>query len=100
VITDEQLSQKLKEVKLLWKDSAIQQAYKRSFEFQLPASCPYWIDNIDRIGSSYYVPTVQDILRCRVVTTGISETVFTVESVPFRLVDVGGQRSERKKWVR
>lgn len=46
-----------------------------------------------------FILLTKQVLRCRVVTTGISETLFTVEGVPFRLVDVGGQRSERKKWV-
>ena len=32
-------------------------------------------------------------------TSGITETVITFGTVSFRLVDVGGQRSERKKWI-
>jgi len=32
-------------------------------------------------------------------TTGIVETVFTIAKITFRMVDVGGQRSERKKWI-
>jgi len=99
VLTDAQLHARLKDVKEIWKDTSIQQAFARSHEFQLPASCVYWIENIDRLSNMACVPTVNDILRCRVVTTGISETVFIVEGVPFRLVDVGGQRSERKKWI-
>lgn len=46
-----------------------------------------------------YVPTVDDVLRTRVKTTGIVEMVFTFRDLRFRLVDVGGQRSERKKWI-
>ncbi|KAJ3610364.1 hypothetical protein NHX12_022456 [Muraenolepis orangiensis] len=40
-----------------------------------------------------------DILRVRVPTTGIIEYPFDLKVVLFRLVDVGGQRSERKKWI-
>merc|ERR1711974_66909 len=40
-----------------------------------------------------------DVLRSRVQTTGIIETEFTVKNHKFIMVDVGGQRSERKKWM-
>ena len=40
----------------------------------------------------------KDVLRSRSKTTGIIETNFEVESLTFTLVDVGGQRSERRKW--
>jgi len=39
------------------------------------------------------------VLRARSKTTGITETEFEVDSTKFRMVDVGGQRSERKKWI-
>ena len=45
------------------------------------------------------MPTDQDILRSRVKTTGITETTFRVGELTYRLFDVGGQRSERKKWI-
>nr|CAD7608153.1 unnamed protein product [Timema genevievae] len=41
----------------------------------------------------------QDILRCRVLTSGIFETRFQVEKVNFHMFDVGGQRDERRKWI-
>ena len=40
-----------------------------------------------------------DILRCRAPTTGIVETDFEFENAKFKMFDVGGQRSERKKWI-
>ena len=46
-----------------------------------------------------YTPTEQDILRCRVLTSGIFETKFQVEKVNFHMFDVGGQRDERRKWI-
>jgi len=47
----------------------------------------------------HYLPEDDDILRARVRTTGISETKFVVNNVEFNMFDVGGQRSERKKWM-
>uniref|UniRef100_A0A493TIF8 Guanine nucleotide-binding protein subunit alpha n=1 Tax=Anas platyrhynchos platyrhynchos TaxID=8840 RepID=A0A493TIF8_ANAPP len=50
----------------------------------------------------HYLMTIrlnQDILRVRVPTTGIIEYPFDLENIIFRMVDVGGQRSERRKWI-
>lgn len=54
---------------------------------------------MDRLSQVNYQPTEQDILRTRVKTTGIVEVHFTFRSLNFKLFDVGGQRSERKKWI-
>ena len=59
-----------------------------------------YFDDIDRISREDYVPNDQDVLRARVKTTGITETEFSVgNNLTYRMVDVGGQRSERKKWI-
>jgi hypothetical protein len=58
-----------------------------------------YFDNIDRIGAPDYSPTEQDVLRSRAKTTGIIEIEFQAYGTNFRMVDVGGQRSERKKWM-
>ena len=39
-----------------------------------------------------------DILRCRKATTNILEVEMDIRNVPFRFVDVGGQRTQRQKW--
>ncbi|XP_077687000.1 guanine nucleotide-binding protein G(o) subunit alpha isoform X8 [Eretmochelys imbricata] len=83
----------------LWADSGIQECFNRSREYQLNDSAQYYLDSLDRIGAPDYQPTEQDILRTRVKTTGIVETHFTFKNLHFRLFDVGGQRSERKKWI-
>jgi guanine nucleotide-binding protein subunit alpha len=54
---------------------------------------------IDRLYERNYLPTDQDILRARLRTTGISETLFNIGQYIYRMFDVGGQRSERKKWI-
>ncbi|CAO3635954.1 unnamed protein product [Cunninghamella echinulata] len=58
-----------------------------------------YFDSIDRIGDANYIPTDQDVLRSRVKTTGITETTFVIDDLTYRMFDVGGQRSERKKWI-
>lgn len=53
---------------------------------------------MDRISKPDYIPTTQDILHARKATKGIAEYTIKIEKVPFRFVDVGGQRSQRQKW--
>lgn len=83
----------------LWKDPGVKEAVRRSREFQLNDSAVYYFNSIDRMSAPGYMPTDQDILRSRVKTTGITETNFRVGELTYKLFDVGGQRSERKKWI-
>ena len=55
--------------------------------------------NIDRLFSRDYLPNDQDVLHSRLRTTGITETLFELGQLTYHMFDVGGQRSERKKWV-
>lgn len=55
--------------------------------------------DLDRLWDKNYVPNDQDLLRSRLRTTGITETIFDLGQLTYRMFDVGGQRSERKKWI-
>eukprot|EP00727_Mastigamoeba_balamuthi_P006487 m51a1_g2459 putative g-protein subunit alpha 1 (239) ;mRNA; f:18095-19087 len=59
----------------------------------------HYFDAIERIAQPTYIPTDQDVLRSRTKTTGINEIKFDIQGTPFRMLDVGGQRSERRKWI-
>ncbi|XP_077593582.1 guanine nucleotide-binding protein subunit alpha-14-like [Stigmatopora nigra] len=83
----------------LWRDSGLQKCYDRRREFCLSDSAKYYFSDMDRITAPSYIPNLQDILRVRIPTTGIIEYPFQVKGVTFRMVDVGGQRSERRKWI-
>jgi len=87
------------DIKMIWGDAAIQKAYMNSSAFQLPDSCQHCMENIDRIAAPNYRPNDMDLLKCRYRSTGVQETSFFIEGVKFKIVDVGGQRSERKKWM-
>ncbi|XP_076358647.1 guanine nucleotide-binding protein G(i) subunit alpha-like isoform X1 [Tachypleus tridentatus] len=86
-------------MKRLWLDSGVQHCFSRSREYQLNDSAAYYLNTLDRICQPSYIPTQQDVLRTRVKTTGIVETNFTFKNFHFKMFDVGGQRSERKKWI-
>ncbi|XP_017797972.1 PREDICTED: guanine nucleotide-binding protein G(q) subunit alpha isoform X1 [Habropoda laboriosa] len=86
-------------IKDLWADGGIQECYDRRREYQLTDSAKYYLSDLERIEKPDFLPTEQDILRARAPTTGIIEYPFDLDSIIFRMVDVGGQRSERRKWI-
>ncbi|OAL20998.1 hypothetical protein AYO22_08418 [Fonsecaea multimorphosa] len=102
-------------IRVLWADGGVQECFSRCSEFQVCDSAQYtppdrmaynsYFDAIDRIASPNFLPNDQDILRSRHKTTGVAEFSFTSSKSPkdtgtlYRVIDVGGQRSERKKWM-
>ncbi|KAL7299819.1 hypothetical protein TKK_0007561 [Trichogramma kaykai] len=86
-------------MKSLWEDPDLQKCFARSREYQLNDSAAYYLNSLYRITEPDYVPTQQDVLKTRIKTTGIVETRFSFKGLQFKMFDVGGQRSERKKWI-
>ena len=85
----------------MWQDENVQLALKQLNEFPLLDSAFYWFpENIKRVVQENYVPTELDILNTRVPTLSIKEYDFNVKGTVFRVVDVGGARSQRNKWLR
>ncbi|KAG0672641.1 guanine nucleotide-binding protein subunit alpha [Maudiozyma exigua] len=100
--TDKKISREdiAKAIQMLWKnDSGIKQCFARSNEFQLEGSASYYFDNVDKFADPNYICTDEDILKGRIKTTGITENEFNIGSSKFKVLDAGGQRSERKKWI-
>ena len=84
----------------LWSDLGVRRSLRKARrKTYIIDSAKYFLENLDRIVQPTYTPTNEDILRSRVKTTGITETAFSTTRGNFRLFDVGGQRSERKKWI-
>ncbi|XP_066103587.1 guanine nucleotide-binding protein G(olf) subunit alpha isoform X2 [Saccopteryx bilineata] len=99
-ITDFEYSQEFFDhVKKLWDDEGVKACFERSNEYQLIDCAQYFLERIDSVSLVDYTPTDQDLLRCRVLTSGIFETRFQVDKVNFHMFDVGGQRDERRKWI-
>jgi len=87
-------------VSTLWADPVIQRVHAaRANRFQLLDSAAYFLSKASELGSEAYVPSVEDVLKSRLRTTGVTEEQYTIDGVPFCVVDVGGQRNERRKWI-
>lgn len=86
-------------IELLWRTGPIQEAFRNRSLVHLGDNSQYFFDNLDRITSQNYLPSDEDILRSRVRTTGVARAEFAMEGSKFELIDVGGQRNERRKWI-
>lgn len=93
----------------LFQSPAIQHAYSRRNEFWLLDSFDYYMTHLDRFCDEKFDPTEEDVVMARIRTTGIvvtnlkqklvRENKHEPEFLDFEVVDVGGQRNERKKWM-
>jgi len=100
LLLDPIIDEKIEEgIKSLWSEAAIKKTYAKRDEYQLAESVGYFLDNIERIAVESYVPTVDDVLQARARTIGVKEITFKSNNHSWKLVDVGGQRNERKKWI-
>jgi len=78
---------------------SIKKAFTRRNEFWNLDASDYYFENAPRFCYDDFVPTEEDCIMARVRTTGIVVTEFDEGPVHFSVVDVAGQRSERKKWI-
>eukprot|EP01083_Nonionella_stella_P009478 27292_1 len=65
----------------------------------LDESTEHFWNQLDRIKAPNYIPNEDDILNVRCKTTGAVEKQFTIKKTIFTVTDVGGQKSERRKWI-
>ncbi|KAK0249918.1 Guanine nucleotide-binding protein alpha-2 subunit [Friedmanniomyces endolithicus] len=83
----------------MWLDKSLPRVFDHQNEFYLMDSASYFFDEVGRISALDYTPSEADVLRARTKTTGIYETRFQMGQLSIHMFDVGGQRSERKKWI-
>lgn len=92
-------SEILLNIESVWHDPCIPAVMDRASEFYLMDSATYFFANLRKLAAPDYIPDEADVLRARTKTTGISETRFNMGQLSIHMFDVGGQRSERKKWI-
>eukprot|EP00299_Pterocystis_sp_00344_P015837 c7925_g1_i3.p1 GENE.c7925_g1_i3~~c7925_g1_i3.p1 ORF type:complete len:588 (-),score=117.15 c7925_g1_i3:62-1825(-) len=85
----------------IWKHPTIAKVFADRHRHRLDVmdSISYFMSEIGRIGQLNFNADNQDIVMSRVRTTGITEMQFQFGKAAFRITDVGGQRSERRKWL-
>ncbi|ODV89426.1 hypothetical protein CANCADRAFT_32687 [Tortispora caseinolytica NRRL Y-17796] len=90
-------------LRLISGDAAVQTVLDKYYSYGITDNIVYFYRNLERIFATSYVPTNSDILHARAPTSGIHETIFeptkSTNHMTYRMIDVGGQRSERRKWI-
>jgi len=66
---------------------------------QIPTNSTYFWEQAKTVGNEEFMPTKDDIIQAKIRTIGIQDTHFVYDKTKFLIVDVGGQRSERRKWL-
>ncbi|KAI9199471.1 G-protein subunit alpha 8 [Polychytrium aggregatum] len=86
-------------ISVLWKNDAIQKTWEKKDEFWILDSADFYFSNIERFCQDDFEPTEEDSVMARTMTTGIITTEIKIAPLTFSLIDVGGQRNERRKWI-
>ncbi len=88
----------LEAMQRVWRDPNVQRSYAHGHEYHLIDSAKLFLDAAPRIFAPDYLPTDQDIIAARVMTTAITETKIVVNRIGYRIFDVAGYRSRRHMW--
>lgn len=83
----------------LWLDEGIQKTYEKRSMFHLDDNAPYFLSKMAELTRKNYVPSFEDILRSRKKTVGVADQIFEIRGKKLKVVDVGGQKNERRKWI-
>jgi guanine nucleotide-binding protein G(i) subunit alpha len=96
-------------ISTLMSDKNFQNVFRQNCNHICTEGFEYILKHLYRMSDQNFVPSQTDIMVSRIKTTGIVESIHQQNFERFglskdelnviRLVDVGGARNERKKWI-
>ncbi|KZV99596.1 guanine nucleotide binding protein, alpha subunit [Exidia glandulosa HHB12029] len=91
------------DVQALWADQTVRVVLQR-LGIRLEDQSGFFLNDLDRLTEKRFIPSDDDVLRCRLKTLGVSEFRFQLETgsgagQSWRIYDVGGARSQRLFWA-
>mmetsp|Transcript_3423 Transcript_3423/g.3236 ORF Transcript_3423/g.3236 Transcript_3423/m.3236 type:complete len:422 (-) Transcript_3423:424-1689(-) len=94
-----QFLQHVEAIRILWQCAPMKRVWAKRAAINVIDSHKEYLQDLTRIASPNYRPTQQDILLARIRTTQIVLERYKIDGIDFEMYDVGGQRSERRKWI-
>ncbi|KAF9003323.1 guanine nucleotide binding protein, alpha subunit [Cyathus striatus] len=99
------LHQCRRDIMALWGDEGVREILRRK-KIRLEEFPGFFLNELERVTSLKYMPNDDDVLKARLKTVGVSEYKFEMEvpagrdsGTEWRIVDVGGSRSQRPTWA-
>jgi len=86
-------------IRILCQSKTMKQVWAKRATVNVVDSHKEFLNDIPRIASPDYKPTTQDVLIARVRTTQVVMERYRIDGIDFEMYDVGGQRSQRRKWI-
>lgn len=86
-------------IRTLWRSETMKEVWSNRAKANVIDSHKEFLDDLDRIASPSYVPTPSDILLARVKTKYVVTEKYRIDGTDYEITDVGGQRSDRGKWI-
>lgn len=83
----------------LLEEPAVQTVLQQCAELYIEESSKYFLQSLERIRQPDYLPSLEDILKSRVSTSGVIQFTFLIKNFTFKVFDVGGQKAQRRKWI-
>lgn len=94
-----------RDIAQLWGDPVVREILRRK-KIKLEQESGFFLDDLERVTALKYMPSDDDVLKARLKTVGVAEYKFEMEvsagrdsGTEWRIVDVGGSRSQRPTWV-
>lgn len=94
-----QFLQHVHAIRILWQSKTMKEVWSKRAAVNVIDGHKEYFQDIMRIASPSFKPTTQDILLARVRTTQVVMERYRIDGIDFEMYDVGGQRSERRKWI-
>lgn len=86
-------------IRVLWQSNTMKKVWAKRAMANVIDGHKEYLQDLSRLSSPDYRPSAQDILLARVRTTQVVMERYRIDSIDFEMYDVGGQRSERRKWL-
>lgn len=94
-----QFLQHVDAIRTLWQSKTMKEVWAKRAAVNVIDGHKEYFQDINRICAPSFRPTTQDILLARMRTTQVVRERYRIDGIEFEMYDVGGQRSERRKWI-